>query len=184
MVHTMKTSLTCLLFLLINTAIAAEISKPVDLDVQVRTLNDNAEVNLGTEYSGKVILVVNTASKCAFTPQYEGLEKLYDEYRDQGLVVLGFPSNDFGHQEPGTEQEIKTFCRLTYGVRFPMFQKSNVTRKNADLLYQRLAAAAGEYPRWNFHKYLIDRAGNLVASFPSAVKPESPELLAKIQSLL
>jgi glutathione peroxidase len=180
----MKYLITSLFLCFYSYAQAAELNQSVDLDIQVRTLNDDQQLNLGTEYSGKVLLIVNTASKCGFTPQYEGLEKLYDDYKEQGLVVLGFPSNDFGQQEPGTEQEIKKFCRLTYGVRFPMFQKSSVTASNPDQLYQRLAGAAGEYPRWNFHKYLIDRQGRLVGSYKSAVKPEDPALVEKIKSLL
>jgi glutathione peroxidase len=154
------------------------------LDVNVRTLDDSKQINLSKEYDGKVILIVNTASKCAFTSQYEGLEELYAKYKDKGLVVLGFPSNDFANQEPGTEEQIKTFCRLTYGVKFPMFGKTRVREKYADELYKRLGETAGEYPAWNFHKYLINRDGKLVASFSSFTSPQSSRLVNKIESLL
>ena len=169
---------------LVLPGLAAEARQPVSLDFELRTLNEDRIVNLGEEYRGKVILVVNTASKCAFTGQYEGLEALYDKHREDGLVVLGFPSNDFANQEPGTEKQIQDFCRSTYGVRFPMFQKSRVTRNNADPLFRELGEAAGEYPRWNFHKYLIDREGNLVGSYGSLTSPESGKLAKKIKSLL
>ena len=154
------------------------------LDFEVRTLNGQEKLNLAEEFNGKVILIVNTASKCAFTSQYEGLEKLYATYKDKGFVVLGFPSNEFGNQEPGTEAEIKTFCRMTYGVQFPMFAKTNVRKKYADPLYKSLGEAAGEYPKWNFHKYLLDRNGKLVASYSSFTGPKSRRLVKKIESLL
>lgn len=156
----------------------------VDLDIEVRTLNDKKLVNLKSEYAGKVVLIVNTASKCGFTGQYEGLELMYKNYAKDGLVVLGFPSNDFANQEPGTEKEIQDFCRLTYGVQFPMFEKTRVAKANADELYKRLGSAAGEYPIWNFHKYLIDRDGNLVGSYKSQVEPDRGQLFKDIQALL
>jgi glutathione peroxidase len=154
------------------------------LDVTVRTLNSEQEVNLARAYQGQVVLIVNTASKCGFTPQYDGLEKLYTQYQERGLVVLGFPSNDFANQEPGAEAEIQQFCRLSYGVRFPMFAKTHVRKQSAAPLYRRLGEAAGEYPTWNFHKYLIDREGRLVGSYSSFTKPESRKLTARIESLL
>lgn len=154
------------------------------LDVTVRSLNENQQVNLCQAYKNKVVLIVNTASKCAFTSQYEGLESLYEKYKDKGLVVLGFPSNDFANQEPGSEKQIQSFCRLTYGVQFPMFAKTRVTKKYADPLYKNLGEAAGEYPAWNFHKYLLDRNGNLVASYSSFTKPLSKKLVKRIESLL
>jgi glutathione peroxidase len=120
------------------------------LDQDFRRLASDEVVNLGEAYAGKVILVVNTASKCGNTPQYDGLEKLYEEYQDDGLVVLGFPSNDFFGQEPGTEEDIQEFCRLTYGVRFPMFEKVTVKEGDAHPFFDALAAAAGTYPTWNF----------------------------------
>jgi glutathione peroxidase len=163
---------------------AADTPCPDTLDFTVKALAQDQAVNLCATYRGRVVLIVNTASKCGYTPQYEGLEALYETYRDAGLVVLGFPSNDFAGQEPGTEQQIQEFCRLTYDVKFPMFAKTAVTAANAHPLYQRLAAAAGGYPQWNFHKYLLDRNGKLVGSFPSKVEPQSPELIAAIERLL
>ncbi len=136
------------------------------------------------DYRGQVVLVVNTASYCGYTNQYEGLEALYRKYRDRGLVVVGFPSNDFGGQEPGTNQEIAEFCRSTYGVQFPMFEKSSVTGVANNPLFVELAARTGERPQWNFHKYVIDRRGEKVASFRSAVAPDSRELVGTIERLL
>ncbi len=163
---------------------AAQAACPGLLDHTVSTLLDNKPVNLCEAYRGKVLLIVNTASKCAFTDQYEGLEALYARHKNDGLVVLGFPSNDFANQEPGTEKQIRNFCRMTYGVQFPMFSKTRVTRQNPDPLYASLAAAAGEYPRWNFHKYLITRQGQLAGSYASHVTPQDRQLLDKIQQLL
>ncbi len=136
------------------------------------------------DYRGKVVLVVNTASYCGYTNQYEGLEALYRKYRDRGLVVVGFPSNDFGGQEPGTNKEIAEFCRSTYGVQFPMFEKSSVTGVADNPLFVELAARTGERPQWNFHKYVVDRRGEKVASFRSAVAPDSRELVGTIERLL
>lgn len=157
---------------------------PPTLDFAFRPLGGKDPVRLCERYAGQVVLVVNTASKCGFTPQYEGLEALYDRYKDRGFVVLGFPSNDFAGQEPGTEQQIAEFCRLTYGVRFPMFEKTHAAEAQASPLYRTLAGVAGEYPRWNFHKYLLDRDGRLVGSFRSAVEPDDPKLIKKIEELL
>ena len=151
------------------------------LDFNVRTLNDSHVVNLCEKYQGKVLLIVNTASKCAYTDQYSSLEKLYKDYKKEGLVVLGFPSNDFGGQEPGTEAEVKSFCRLTYGVEFPMFAKTNVAKHHADPLYKALAAASGTYPQWNFHKYLIGRNGQLVANYKSSIDPLSELVTTEIK---
>jgi len=136
------------------------------------------------EFSGKVVLVVNTASQCGYTPQYEGLEALHKRYRQRGLVVVGFPSNDFGGQEPGTNKEVAEFCQLNYGVSFPMFEKLAVTGPSANPFYVTLAQRAGAAPRWNFHKYLIDRGGNRVASFGSEVAPADPRLARQIERLL
>ena len=157
---------------------------PELLNFEKQRLASDETVNLCVEYHGKVVLIVNTASKCGFTPQYEGLEALYRKYKDDGLVVLGFPSNDFGQQEPGSEEEIATFCRRTYGVEFPMFKKTTVTRFNAEPLYQALAKKSGEFPEWNFHKYLLDRQGNLVASYNSRVNPQGGKMENRIKSLL
>ena len=156
---------------------------PVLLDHQFRPLGDSQPVSLCERYAGKLLLVVNTASFCGFTPQYRGLEALYDRYRGRGLVVLGFPSNDFA-QEPGSEAEIKEFCELTYGVEFPMFEKTRVHGAQAHPFYQTLAAAAGGPPRWNFHKYLIDRDGRTVTGFATRVAPDDPRLLEAIEQKL
>ena len=133
------------------------------------------------EYAGKVVLVVNTASECGYTPQYEGLEALYRKYRDRGLVVLGFPSNDFGGQEPGSNKDIAAFCVNQYAIDFPMFAKIEL-KKNP--LYADLAKATGASPRWNFHKYLIDRGGRQVLSFDTRVSPDDPKLVGAIEKLL
>ncbi|MCW9047525.1 MAG: glutathione peroxidase [Gammaproteobacteria bacterium] len=154
------------------------------LDVDVKTLNKNKVINLCDEYQGKVLLVVNTASKCAYTNQYDSLEKLYKKYQDKGLVVLGFPSNDFANQEPGTEKEIRDFCSVTYGVEFPMFSKTRVTQANAGPFYKKLAAASGSYPKWNFHKYLIGSDGLLVSSYPSAIDPLNRTIVDVIEAEL
>ena len=170
-----------LLIMIASVAIASEASV---LDHEFRRLASDDVVNLGEEYRGKVLLVVNTASKCGNTPQYDGLEKLYEEYQDAGLVVLGFPSNDFFGQEPGTEEEIQEFCRLTYGVRFPMFEKVTVKEGNAHPLFDELAVAAGTYPTWNFHKYLIGRDGRLIAAFSPRTEPYDDKLVSSIEDAL
>jgi glutathione peroxidase len=135
------------------------------------------------QYSGKVLLVVNTASYCGFTGQYEGLEQLHARYRDKGLVVLGFPSNDFA-QESGNNQQIAEFCSNTYGVKFPMFAKSSVTGAQASPFFRQLADATGQKPRWNFYKYLIGRDGKPVASYSSMTSPDSKGLLREVERLL
>jgi glutathione peroxidase len=135
------------------------------------------------EYAGKVVLVVNTASYCGYTPQYKGLQALHEKYKSRGLVILGFPSNDFGQQEPGSNQEIADFCDRTYAVKFNMFGKTSV-QPGGSPVFDALAQATGERPKWNFHKYLIGRDGKTVASFKSAVDPESKEFLAKVEQLL
>lgn len=136
------------------------------------------------QFEGKVLLVVNTASECGYTPQYQGLEALYRRYRDKGLVVLGFPANDFGAQEPGSNGEIAKFCEVNYGVSFPMFAKSGVSTSNANPFYASLAKKTGEVPHWNFHKYLIDRGGSTVLSFGSAVEPGDRKLVGEIERML
>ena len=157
---------------------------PATLNHVVNTLDGKQQVNLCQRYLGKVVLIVNTASKCGYTPQYDGLEKLYDKYKTQGLVVLGFPSNDFGAQEPGNAEQIKTFCKLTYGVKFPMFEKTHAAQADASPIYQTLGKLAGIYPQWNFHKYLLDRDGRLVANYESRIKPLGGDIEKKILSLL
>lgn len=136
------------------------------------------------EFSGKVLLVVNTASECGYTPQYEGLESLYRSYRGRGLVVLGFPSNDFGGQEPGSNKEIAEFCVNQYAIDFPMFAKTSVRGAQANPLFADLARATGSAPRWNFHKYVIARDGREVLAFDTRVAPQDPKLVAAIERLL
>ena len=167
-----------------GTATAADGACPETLNFTKRTLAGDSEVNLCKEYLGKVVVVVNTASKCGYTYQYDGLEALYRKYKAKGLVVIGFPSNDFGGQEPGTEKQIQAFCRLTYGVEFPMYEKTRTSRYNAGPIYRTLARLSGEYPQWNFHKYVLDRNGKLVASFNSKVEPQSKEIISTIEGLL
>jgi glutathione peroxidase len=156
-------------------------------DFTVRDI-DGKEMSL-SEYKGKVILIVNVASKCGHTPQYEGLQKIYSEYQDQGLVVLGFPANNFRNQEPGTDQEIKEFCSLNYGVTFPMFSKISVKGDDIHPLYQFLTSEktnpefAGEIS-WNFNKFLIDRSGKIIARFESKDQPESEKVVAAIEGAL
>ena len=154
------------------------------LDQDFRRLASDETVNLCESYQGNVILVVNTASKCGNTPQYDGLENLYNEYGDKGLVVLGFPSNDFMGQEPGTEAEIEEFCRLTYGVEFPMFEKTTVKGSDADPFFVALADSSGTYPTWNFHKFLIGRDGKLIAEFSPRTKPYDDKVVAAVESAL
>jgi glutathione peroxidase len=136
------------------------------------------------DFRGKVLVVVNTASQCGYTPQYDGLEKLYKRYRDKGLVVLGFPANDFGGQEPGSNKQIAEFCQINYGVSFPMFAKTSVLGPNANPLFQDLTTKTGQRPRWNFNKYLVDRAGQPIAAFGSGVEPLDPKFTAQIERLL
>ena len=170
--------------LLIVTATLAAASDTSVLNQDFRKLASEDTVNLGDEYGGKVILVVNTASKCGNTPQYDGLEKLYQEYGDAGFVVLGFPSNDFFGQEPGTEEEIQDFCRLTYKVKFLMFEKISVKEGDAHPFFDRLAEEAGTHPTWNFHKYLIGRDGKVIREFSPRTKPYDDKLVAEIETAL
>lgn len=151
------------------------------LDQDFRKLASTDVVNLCDVYAGKVLLVVNTASKCGYTPQYDGLEKLHAKYEKRGFAVLGFPSNDFMGQEPGTEEEIQDFCRLTYGVKFPMFEKIAVRGVDAHPFYEQLAAISGTYPTWNFYKYLIGRDGKLIKQFSPKTKLFDPDVVATIE---
>jgi glutathione peroxidase len=162
---------------------AAATSCPALLHFTFARLQDDAPQDL-CQYAGKVVLVVNTASYCGFTSQYQGLEALYAKYEKKGLVVLGFPSNDFGRQEPGSSKEISDFCYNTYGVKFPMFSKAVVTGPSKNALYSALDKATGKTPQWNFHKYLIDRNGKAIASFASAVEPDSSALLGPLEKAL
>jgi glutathione peroxidase len=156
---------------------------PALLDHTFPGLLDGKPVSL-CQYAGKVVLVVNTASYCGFTSQYDGLEKLYERLKGKGLVVLGFPSNDFGEQEPGSEKEIADFCRLTYGVQFPMLGKTTVRGSDANPFYMKLAELTGSKPKWNFHKYLINRDGTQVVAYTSFTKPDDRDLLKKIDEFL
>jgi len=139
------------------------------------------------QYAGKVVLLVNVASKCGNTPQYEGLEAMYEKYKDQGLVILGFPANNFGGQEPGTNEEILEFCTRTYDVNFPMFSKISVKGDDIAPLYAYLTGP--ESPRggditWNFEKFLADRSGKIIGRFDPSMKPEEPEFVAAIEAAL
>lgn len=145
---------------------------------------DGNEVSL-SEYRGKVVLIVNVASRCGFTPQYEGLQKIYSEYKEKGLVVLGFPANNFRGQEPGTNEEIKEFCSINYGVTFPLFSKMSVAGDDIHPLYQYLTSSEtnpdfGGKITWNFNKFLIDPSGRIIARFDSKEKPESEKIISAI----
>ena len=155
---------------------------PKALDFEIKRLGEDKVENL-CDYKGNVILVVNTASKCGFTPQYEGLEKLYSEKKDKGFVVLGFPSHDF-YQEPAPEQDIKDFCNLTYNVKFPMFTKVNVRGAKAHPFYKNLAKETNSTPKWNFWKYLIDKDGKVVKSYSMVTNPNGDKLVSMIDKLL
>ncbi len=165
---------------------AATPSEPAVLDQEVTSL-EGEPVDLA-DFRGSVMLVVNTASKCGYTPQYAGLEELYQRYRDRGLVVIGFPSNDFANQEPGTAEEIASFCRLNYGVSFPMMAKVATTGPDRSPVYATLTERTPEgirgEIRWNFTKFLVDREGRVVARFEPKVEPLSDELVSAVERLL
>lgn len=169
-----------LALLLIPTARAA--CPDTVLDSALRRLT-GAEESL-CAYHGQVVLAVNTASQCGFTPQYEGLEALYQRYRERGLTVIGIPSDQFGGQEFGDDAKIATFCKVNFGVSFPMYTRSAVKGDDAIPLYQALINATGEAPRWNFHKYLIGRDGQSVSAWGSNVRPDDPTLVAAIEAAL
>ncbi len=154
-------------------------------DYSFKTLVDQSPLPLMT-YQGKVLLIVNTASKCGFTPQYAGLEKLYEQYKDQGLIILAVPSNDFGGQEPGTEQEVAQFCQSNYAVSFPMTAKEVVSGKAAHpfYLWAKKKLGFGTAPKWNFHKYLINRNGELIDYFFSTTAPDTTRLIKAIEKVL
>ena len=170
------------LLLALPAAQAAQGACPSLLNHTFPRLQDDAPQNL-CQYSGKVVVIVNTASYCGFTQQYEGLEKVYARYKDRGLVVLGFPSNDFGNQEPGTNQQIAEFCTNTFGVKFPMVAKTVVKGPKANPLFRQLAKQS-ESPGWNFHKYILNRNGELVRSFSSQVSPTDRQFIAEIERAL
>ena len=161
---------------------AGDASCPATLQHTFPRLQDEKPQSL-CQYSGKVALVVNTASYCGFTPQYKGLESLYAKYKDQGLVVLGFPSNDFA-QEKSSNKEIADFCESTFGVKFPMFGKSSVRGRDANPLFRQLAEKTGRQPLWNFHKYLIGRNGSVIANYTSLTDPTDRDLLRDIEKQL
>jgi len=166
-----------------NPIVAATVVRPTEEAAVIHSLTvkrlDGSDVSLSS-WAGRVVLIVNTASECGYTPQYEGLEALQSKYEPRGFSVLGFPSNDFGGQEPGSSEQIATFCKTKYGVTFPMFQKVKVKGNERAPLYALLAEAKGE-PKWNFHKYLIDKKGRPVEAWPSAVDPSSPEIARAIE---
>ena len=174
--------LLCALVLLLPLAVAG--AKGGLLDRSFRPLAGKTPVDLQKTYAGQVLLVVNTASKCGFTPQFEGLEALHAKYKGKGFAVLGFPSGDFMEQEFTDEKKIQEFCTLTYGVKFPMFEKVHVKGKNANPLYKELEAITGEAPKWNFHKYLIGRDGRTVKAFGSRTAPDDKALVAAIEAAL
>ena len=176
----MRLTLASIVLALASACAAA--SCPALLDVRLPTLTEDAASLC--RYHGKVLLVVNTASQCGYTPQYQGLEDLHRRYKERGLVVMGFPSNDFGGQEPGSNKEIAQFCEINYGVSFPMFAKSAVAKGTVNPFYERLARASQSRPRWNFHKYLVDRNGQKVLAYDSAVAPNDPKFIKDIERLL
>lgn len=166
----------------VQSARAGDLATPGSFyDLSTRTL-EGEDVDLA-QWKGSVALVVNVASKCGLTPQYEGLEDLHRELADRGFTVLGFPSNDFMGQEPGTAEEIRTFCSTTYGVTFPLFEKSVVKGDAMGPVFRHLTAALEE-PTWNFTKYLVDREGRVLHRFPPQTKPDDPELREKIEAAL
>lgn len=179
---------TSLNMLLLSLCLYAPLSAHAECGVlegeSFRPLAGRESVNLCERYEGQVLLVVNTASKCGFTPQYEGLEALHQELSARGFAVLGFPSGDFMGQEFADEKQIAEFCTNTYAVKFPMFEKIVVKGDQAVPFYRELAEAAGQAPGWNFHKYLLNRRGEVVANFGSRTRPDDPALRAEIEKLL
>lgn len=168
-----------------NTLAATDHALQTAYEFSFNHLNEDKKLNL-SDFKGKVILIVNTASKCGFTSQYADLEKLYKEYKDKGLVIIGVPSNDFGSQEPGTSKEIATFCQLTYDVTFPMTQKEKVSGDNAHPFYKwaKENLGFGTAPKWNFHKYLINRKGKLIDYFHSTTSPQSDRFKKAVENAL
>ena len=180
-----KFSFLCITLVIGMTNLKANANCAPLLDHTARQLAGEQVDRLCEVYQGQVVMIVNTASKCGFTPQFEGLEALYKKYKDQGFAVLGFPSNDFGNQEYGKEAEAADFCRLTYGVQFPMYATTHAKKGKADSLFKGLAEAAdGDYPSWNFHKYILGRDGKLLASFGSFTGPSSRRIARVIEDAL
>ena len=178
----MKKIITLVALLFVSQSVMAS-ECPDVLKFMKRMLNSQETVNFCEAYKDKAILFVNTASKCGFTPQFDGLEKLYNDYKDKNFVVLGFPSGDF-NQEFDDEGKTAELCELTYGVKFPMFETIAVRGDDADPLYRLLAEKAGSAPKWNFYKYLVDRKGNLVDSYSSFTKPQDEDLIADIEQAI
>ena len=175
--------LTKLIVFLASLAALPALACPALLSHSFPRLQDGVPQTL-CQYQGKVLLVVNTASFCGYTGQYETLEAVYDKYKSRGLVVIGFPSNDFGDQEPGSDKEIADFCRMTYGIKFPMMAKTGIAAPGTHPFYKQLIAKSGAAPKWNFHKYLIDRSGTRIESFGTVIAPDSPGLIAQIERRL
>ncbi len=177
----MKTHLFALSLLLgMSSSMAYANSCPDVLKFMKRKLNSQETVNLCEAYQGKTLLIVNTASYCGFTPQFEGLEAMYEKYKAKDFVILGFPSHEF-NQEAKSEEKTAELCELTYGVKFPMFEPTDVKGDDADPLYRMLAKATGEAPSWNFNKYLVDKQGNIVKHYGSRVTPSDDELVADVE---
>jgi glutathione peroxidase len=176
-------SLVLLMAVMAGSQIAMASECPDLLKFAKRKLNSQEVVHMCDAYKGKTVLFVNTASKCGFTPQFEGLEALYTKYKEDGFVILGFPSNDF-NQEFGSEKETAELCELTYGVNFPMFESVSVRGDNADPLYVMLAKKAGTAPKWNFYKYLMDKNGDIVESYSAFTKPDNENFVADIKAAL
>lgn len=177
-------SMRCVMFLGFVLMAGSALAAGGLLDRSYRPLAGKQPVDLKKTYGGDVVLIVNTASKCGFTPQFEALEGLHAKYRGKGFAVLGFPSGDFKAQEFEDEKQIQEFCTLTYGVKFPMFEKVHVVGDDATPLYRDLAKATGEAPKWNFHKYLVGRDGTVLANYGSRTKPDDPEVVAAIERAL
>jgi glutathione peroxidase len=178
-----------ILFLLLSAFVTAQIvnagDNPMIQDIPLKDIN-GADTSLKS-YTGKVVLLVNVASKCGNTPQYAGLEAMYEKYKDKGLVIVGVPSNDFAGQEPGTAEEIKTFCTQNYGVTFPLMAKVHVKGAEKCPLYAALTSPQSPFPgevEWNFGKFLIDRNGKVVARFNPRIKPEAADLVKAVESAL
>jgi glutathione peroxidase len=180
-----RSPLVSLVFVALALAAATALAAGAGLlDREYRPLAGKTPVNLQKTYGGDVVLVVNTASKCGYTPQFEALEALHRKYADRGFAVLGFPSGDFKAQEYDDEKQIKEFCTLTYGVKFPMFEKVHVVGADATPLYKDLASVSNDPPKWNFHKYLIGRDGRLIASWGSKTTPDDAAIVAAIEKAL
>ena len=174
-----------LLVTLLSLTLISEVSMAACPDLLNHRMNDLDGKPLDLcAFSGQVVLAVNTASYCGNTPQYKGLEALYQKYKDKGLVVVGFPANDFGSQEPGSSKQIKDFCELTYGVKFPLVEKTSVVPGKANAVFAKLEKMTGDAPEWNFHKYLIARDGKRAFSYGARTQPESAEIVNRIETLL